>query len=120
MPKTAELKIVQDADRLDAIGAIGIARAFHYGGYKNREIYNPDLPPLTSMTADTYKKSEGPTLNHFYEKLLLLKDKMNTPTGKKMAQSRHEFLELYLNQFYKEWNEYNQTPVFNPDISTGE
>ncbi|MDZ4709239.1 MAG: HD domain-containing protein [Saprospiraceae bacterium] len=105
-PKTEELKIVQDADRLDAIGAIGIARAFHYGGYKNREIYNPDLPPQTSMNKALYKTSNSPTLNHFYEKLLLLKDKMNTTTGKKMAQSRHEFLEIYLNQFYKEWNEF--------------
>jgi len=91
---------------LDAIGAIGIARAFHYGGYKNREIYNPDLPPQTSMNKALYKTSNSPTLNHFYEKLLLLKDKMNTTTGKKMAQSRHEFLEIYLNQFYKEWNEF--------------
>jgi uncharacterized protein len=104
MPKTEELKVVQDADRLDALGAIGIARAFHYGGFKNREIYNPDLPPLSSMTAEAYKKGEGSTLNHFYEKLLVLKDKMNTQTGKNLARSRHEFLEIFLNRFYKEWN----------------
>lgn len=104
-----ELDVVQDADRLDALGAIGIARAFHYGGYKNREIYNPDIPPQTDLTKAEYKKSVNPTLNHFYEKLLLLKDKMNTATGKRIAQERHEFLLVYLNQFYKEWNEYQQT-----------
>ena len=113
MPKTAELKIVQDADRLDALGAIGIARAFHYGGYKNREIYNPDLPPLSSFTAESYKKNEGPTLNHFYEKLLLLKDKMNTRTGKNLAQSRHEFLEIFLSRFYREWN-VDESELFRP------
>lgn len=102
-----ELDIVQDADRLDALGAIGIARAFHYGGYKNREIYNPDIPPVSGLSGEAYKNNSGPTLNHFYEKLLLLKDKMNTPTGKKMAQPRHDFLENYLSQFYKEWNEYH-------------
>lgn len=102
-----ELDIVQDADRLDALGAIGIARAFHYGGYKNREIYNPDIPPVSGLSGKAYKNNSGPTLNHFYEKLLLLKDKMNTPTGKKMAQTRHDFLENYLSQFYKEWNEYH-------------
>jgi uncharacterized protein len=98
-----ELQIVQDADRLDAIGAIGIARTFNYGGFKNREIYNPNILPNLSMTKDEYKNSSAPTINHFYEKLLLLKDKMNTETGKKLAQERHLFMEQFLGQFYKEW-----------------
>jgi uncharacterized protein len=101
--RSPELDIVQDADRLDALGAIGIARAFHYGGYKNREIYNPDLPPETELTGEKYKKSRGPTINHFYEKLLRLKDLMNTPTGKQMAVERHRFMEEFLHRFYKEW-----------------
>ena len=99
-----ELQIVQDADRLDAIGAIGIARTFNYGGFKNRTIYNPDIAPKLNMTKEEYKKSEAPTINHFYEKLLLLKEKMNTETGKKMAQNRHQFMELFLSQFYAEWD----------------
>lgn len=99
-----ECAIVQDADRLDAIGAIGIARAFHYGGYKNRELYNPEIEPQDFANAEEYRKSNGPTLNHFYEKLLKLKYLMNTPTAKALAEPRHQFLEQFLAQFLTEWN----------------
>ena len=99
-----ELNIVQDADRLDALGAIGIARTFNYGGFKNRTLYDPEILPVLNMSKDEYKNSQSPTLNHFYEKLLLLKDKMNTETGKKIALQRHEFMEDFLSQFYAEWN----------------
>lgn len=98
-----ELNIVQDADRLDALGAIGIARTFNYGGFKNRTLYNPDIPPNLNMTKEMYKNSTAPTINHFYEKLLLLKDRMNTETGKRMATKRHQYMEAYLQQFYREW-----------------
>jgi len=99
-----ELDVVQDADRLDAIGAIGIARCFNYGGFKNRPIYNPDIAPNLNMSKDEYKRSDAPTLNHFYEKLLLLKNLMHTKTAKQMAQERHEYMIGFLKQFYAEWN----------------
>ena len=98
-----ELEVVQDADRLDAIGAIGIARAFTYGGFKNRVLYDPAIPAVENMSKEAYKNTTAPTINHFYEKLLLLKDLMRTEKGKAMALQRHEFMLQYLEQFYKEW-----------------
>ena len=98
-----ELDVIQDADRLDAIGAIGIARCFNYGGFKNRVLYDPSISPNLKMSKDEYKKSSSPTINHFYEKLLLLRDKMNTKTGKQIASNRHDYMEGFLNQFYAEW-----------------
>lgn len=99
-----ELEIVQDADRLDAIGAIGIARAFNYGGFKNREIYNPTISIEENLSKEAYKNTTAPTINHFYEKLLLLKDKMNTDTAKRIAEQRHQYMLGFLEQFYAEWN----------------
>ncbi|HEY9184342.1 MAG TPA: HD domain-containing protein [Salegentibacter sp.] len=101
---STELKIVQDADRLDALGAIGIARTFNYGGFKGRALYDPEIEPNLNMTKEEYKASTAPTINHFYEKLLLLKDLMNTETGRKIAEERHRFMESYLQQFYSEWD----------------
>lgn len=98
-----ELDVVQDADRLDALGAIGIARTFNYGGFKGRKLYDPDISPNLDMTSSEYKASNAPTINHFYEKLLLLKNRMNTETGRKIAEKRHKFMEIFLQQFYAEW-----------------
>ena len=101
--KSPELKVVQDADRLDALGAIGIARAFNYGGYKNRKMYDPEIPPKTYSSPGEYRKSDAPTINHFHEKLLLLKDLMNTETGRKMAEERHRYMVEFLRRFKDEW-----------------
>ncbi|MDD2237023.1 MAG: HD domain-containing protein [Kiritimatiellae bacterium] len=101
--RSPELDVIQDADRLDALGAIGIARTFNYGGHKNREIYNPAIQPNLNMTKEEYKNSQAPSLNHFYEKLLLLKDRMNTRTGHTLAKQRHAFMEQFLDEFHQEW-----------------
>ncbi|MCL6296328.1 HD domain-containing protein [Jejuia spongiicola] len=102
--KSLELDVIQDADRLDAIGAIGIARCFNYGGFKNRKLFDPSIKPSLKMTKAEYKTSTSPTINHFYEKLLLLKDKMNTKTGKRIAKERHNYMVGFLDQFYSEWD----------------
>lgn len=104
VPDSLEGKIVQDADRLYALGAIGIARACAYGASKGRLIYDPEISPVLNMTKEEYKKSTSPTINHFYEKLLLLKDSMNTKTGRKIAEGRHAFMEQFLDRFFKEWD----------------
>lgn len=98
-----ELNVVQDADRLDALGAIGIARTFNYGGFKNRKLYDPEIEPNLNMTPSEYKASNAPIINHFYEKLFLLKERMNTETGREIAEERHLFMETFLDQFYAEW-----------------
>jgi len=102
--KSPELDVIQDADRLDAIGAIGIARCFNYGGFKNRTLYDPSIEPNLKQTKEEYKNNSAPTINHFYEKLLLLKDRMNTVSGKKIAEERHQYMESFLEQFYDEWD----------------
>ncbi|MBN2350035.1 MAG: HD domain-containing protein [Bacteroidales bacterium] len=101
---STELCVVRDADRLDAIGAIGIARAFNYGGFKNRTLYDPSIDPKKYKNKEDYKNNTAPTINHFYEKLLLLKDTMTTKKGKKIARKRHKFLKKFLKEFYREWN----------------
>tara|TARA_R110002072_G_scaffold303060_1_gene492405 strand:+ start:6100 stop:6762 length:663 start_codon:yes stop_codon:yes gene_type:complete len=110
--KTLEGRIVQDADRLDAIGAIGIARTFAYGGNRNQVIYEPDTEAMMHNSFEDYHTSKTNTINHFYEKLLLLKDRLNTPTGKRIGQERHQMMEIFLENFFKEWN-FNTTSSIN-------
>lgn len=102
--RTLEGRCVQDADRLDALGAIGIARCFAYGGHAGRQIYDPGTPPVLHATAEAYKSARGTSLNHFYEKLFLLRDRMNTPTGRAIAEARHRYMEGFVAQFLREWN----------------
>jgi uncharacterized protein len=101
--RSVEASVVQDADRLDAIGALGIARTFAYGGHKSRLIYDPSIPPVMHSDFQSYKSSTAPTINHFYEKLLLLKDRMNTEAARIIARDRHQFMQDYLTQFFEEW-----------------
>lgn len=108
--QTLEGKCVQDADRLDAIGAIGIARCFAYGGYAGRLMYDPDLPPVLHATAEAYKAAKGTSLNHFYEKLFLLKDRMNTSSGRALAESRHQVMQDFVAQFLAEWDSPAERP----------
>ena len=99
-----ETQIVQDADRIDAVGAIGVGRTFAYGGAKGSEMYNPNIPPVLHDSFEAYKSTKGTTVNHFYEKLLLLKDRMNTPTGTRIATERTQFMQQFLEQFLHEWH----------------
>jgi uncharacterized protein len=114
-PSTLEAQIVQDADRLDAIGAIGIARAFAYGGHAGQQLYDPDRPPVMHTSKEAYIAARSPTINHFYEKLLLLEDRFNTAQARQIAQQRREFMENYLRQFFDEWNEANCSDVSQRD-----
>lgn len=110
-PSTLEGKVVQDADRLDAIGAIGIGRAFAYGGHKGREMYHPNQAPQLHASFEEYKKNQAPTLNHFYEKLFLLKDRINTVAGQEMAQERHQYMQQFVQQFLQEWHGPEEAPA---------